>query len=57
MSFYRRWLADLTANAVWRYSSPERGTYRSVEPCRRGQSIARERLPACTITVDVLLTE
>ena len=51
------WLADLTTNVVWRYSSPERGRYHHVEPCRRGQSIAPLLLPACVIAVDVLLTE
>jgi len=51
------WLADLNANVVWRYSSPERGAYQHVEECRRGQSIAPRLLPACVIAVDVLLTE
>jgi Uma2 family endonuclease len=51
------WLADLNANAVWRYSSPERGSYRSVVPCHRGQTIAPQLLPSCAIAVDVLLTE
>jgi Uma2 family endonuclease len=51
------WLADLNANIVWRYSSPERGAYQSVEPCRRGESIAPRLLPTCVIAVDVLLTE
>jgi Uma2 family endonuclease len=51
------WLADLNANVVWRYSSPERGSYRSIEPCHRGQTIAPRLLPSCAIAVDVLLTE
>ena len=51
------WLADLNANIVWRYSSPEQGAYRIVDPCQRGQSIAPRLLPGCVIAVDVLLTE
>jgi Uma2 family endonuclease len=51
------WLADLRANVVWRYRSPDRDQYRDVEPFRRGQSIAVERLPACIIPVDALLAE
>jgi Uma2 family endonuclease len=51
------WLADLNANVVWRYWSPERGAYQRVEEYRRGQSIAPLQLPACAIAVDVLLTE
>ena len=51
------WLVDLNTNVVWRYSSPEQGTYGSVEQYRRGQSIAPALLPACVIDVDVLLTE
>ena len=51
------WLSDLNANVVWRYLSPAGGAYQVVEPCRRGQSIAPQQLPACVIAVDVLLTE
>ena len=51
------WLADLNANVVWRYLSPERGAYRNVEPYRRGQTIAPHLLPSCVVAVDVLLTE
>jgi len=51
------WLADLNANVVWCYSSPERGVYRSVEPHRRGHTLAPRLLPSCAIAVDVLLTE
>ena len=51
------WLADLNANVVWRYSSPSSGAYRSVQPRRRGESIAPVLLPSCVIAVDVLLTE
>ena len=51
------WLADLNANVVSRYSAPERGTFRSLEQCHRGQSIAPQLLPACVIPADVLLTE
>jgi Uma2 family endonuclease len=51
------WLADLNDNVVWRYSSAERGVYRSVEQRRRGQTLAPQMLPACAIAVDVLLTE
>jgi len=51
------WLADLNANTLWRYSSPERGVYARVEECRRGQTIAPLLLPACAIAVDALLTE
>lgn len=51
------WLSDLNADVLWRYRSPAGGTYQSVEPCRRGQSIAPQQLPACVIAVDMLLTE
>jgi Uma2 family endonuclease len=51
------WLADLNDDVVRRYSSPERGSYRRIEPCHRGQTIAPLRLPSCAIAVDVLLTE
>ena len=51
------WLADLTANLVWRYCSPERGAFRSLQQYRRGQSIAPNLLPACVIAADVLLIE
>ena len=51
------WLVDLNDNVVWRYRSPQRGAYGSVEPYRRGQSIATQLFPSCAIAVDVLLTE
>ena len=51
------WLADLTANLVSRYVSPERGAFRGLEHYRRGQSVAPQLLPACVVAVDVLLTE
>jgi Uma2 family endonuclease len=50
------WLVDLNINVLWRFSSPERGAYRSVEQYQRGQSIAPVLLPTCLIDVDVLLT-
>ena len=51
------WLADLNTNLVSRYSAPERGAFRSVEPFHRGETIAPQLLPTCVIAVDVLLTE
>ena len=51
------WLADLTANVVSRYSTPEGGAFRKVESYRRGASIAPALLPSCVIAVDALLTE
>ena len=51
------WLADLRANLVSRYSAPNRGAYRKVERCKRGESIAPALLPACVIAVDALLIE
>jgi Uma2 family endonuclease len=51
------WIADLKANAVWRYSSPERGVYQRVEAHHRGQSIAPLQLPACVVPVDAFLIE
>jgi Uma2 family endonuclease len=51
------WLVDLNAGLVERYLSPDRGAYRSVEQLRRGQSIAPQLLPACTIAVDVFFPE
>ena len=51
------WLVDLDTNLLSRYSSPERGVYRSVEQHRRGQSIAPQLLPTCLIAVGELLAE
>ena len=51
------WLADLIANAVWRYSNPERGTYQRVGRYHRGESIAPLELPTCVVPVDVFLIE
>jgi Uma2 family endonuclease len=51
------WIADLTTNVLWKYLSPEGGMYRSVEPFRRGQSIAPVLLPTCVVPVDVFLIE
>ena len=51
------WLADLNANVLWRYSSPDLGVYQRVEECRRGQSIAPQQLPTCIVPVDVFLIE
>ena len=51
------WLADLIANAVWRYSNPERGTYQRVGRYHRGESIAPLELPTCVVPVDVFLME
>lgn len=51
------WLADLNANILWRYSSPERGAYSRAEEYRRDESIAPLLLPNCVIAVDALLTE
>lgn len=51
------WLADLTANRLWRHSSPQDGAYRHVEPQRRGQAIAPCLLQNCTVAIDVFLTE
>jgi Uma2 family endonuclease len=49
------WLADLKANILWRLSSPDRGTYRGVEPCHRGRTIAPGMLPSCIVATDVFL--
>jgi len=51
------WLADLKGDVLWRYSSPERGTYQSVEQCRRGQTIAPRQLPSCALPVDAFLID
>lgn len=51
------WLADLNANLMSRYSSPERGAFRSLELYHRGQSIAPQLLPACVVDVAVFLIE
>jgi Uma2 family endonuclease len=51
------WIADLNANVLWRYSSPERGVFQRVEECRRGQSIATQLLPTCVVPVDTFLIE
>ena len=49
--------ADLDNNLVWRYSSPERGAFKSVEQHRRGESLSPRLLPPCVIAVDALLVE
>jgi Uma2 family endonuclease len=51
------WVADLTTNAVWRYSAPEGDRYQTVDVSRRGESIAPALLPSCTIAADALLIE
>jgi Uma2 family endonuclease len=51
------WLADLTTNLVRRHSLPERGAYRQLEECHRGQSIAPLELPTCVVPVDAFLIE
>jgi Uma2 family endonuclease len=51
------WIADLNANVVWRYSSPDRSAYQQVEVHHRGQSIAPLQLPACVVPVDAFLIE
>jgi Uma2 family endonuclease len=51
------WLIDLTADVVWRYSSPDQDTYRRVEQYHRGQSMAPMLLSTCVVDVDVFLTE
>ena len=49
------WVADLNAQRLWIYSSPDNGTYRTVEERRRGDKVAPRLLPACLIPVDVFL--
>ena len=51
------WIADLNANVLSCYSSPERGVYQRVDEYRRGQSIAPKQLPACIVPVDAFLIE
>ena len=51
------WLADLKDHSVSRYSDPRGGTYQSIQPYHRGQTIAPVLLPDCEIAVDVLLTD
>jgi Uma2 family endonuclease len=51
------WIADLNANVIWRYESPESGTYQHFEECHRGQSIAPRQLPTCALPVDAFLIE
>jgi hypothetical protein len=51
------WLADLTANVLWRYSSPQGDAYASVEPQPRGQLISPHLLPTCVVAADVFLIE
>jgi len=51
------WLADINANVLTRYSSPDRGSFQRVEQFRRGQSIAPKLLPACVVAVDVFFPE
>ena len=51
------WIVDLNQNALTRYSEPHGGTYRNVQPYRRGQTLAPALLPGCPIAVDVLLPE
>lgn len=51
------WIADLTANVVWRFTVPMGGAYQDIERHRRGESIAPALLSACVIAVDALLIE
>ena len=51
------WIADLTTNTLWRYTSPERGAYHAIEQSHRGQSIAPQQLPSCEVAGDVFLVD
>ena len=51
------WIADLNTNVIWRHVSLEHGAYKTIEPCRRGETIAPRELPACLVGVDVFLIE
>lgn len=51
------WLADLNANALFCYSEPRGESYQTIQQYHRGDTIAPQLLPDCTIAVDVLLTE
>jgi Uma2 family endonuclease len=51
------WLVDLNENVLDRYSSPERGSYRTVQRYTRGQSLSPELLPGCVISVNDLIGE
>ena len=49
------WLADLNAERVWIYSSPEDGTYQTVEERQPGEALAPSLLPGCVVSVDAFL--
>lgn len=51
------WLADLNDNLLICFTRPEGAAYRQIQQYQRGQSIAPQLLPECSIPVDVLLTE
>jgi len=51
------WLVDLNENLVFSHSTPEGGTYRSLQRYHRGHSLAPHALPDCVMAVDVLLAE
>lgn len=49
------WLADLNENLLSCYREPRDGVYHSVQQFRRGETVAPQSLPDCSIAVDVLL--
>lgn len=49
------WLADLNANRLWIYLSPDLDGYRNVEPRRRGEMVAPRLLETCLVPVDQFL--
>jgi Uma2 family endonuclease len=51
------WVADLTDNSLWVWSSPSNGSYRSARQRRRGESIAPQLLPDVLLSVDVSVTD
>lgn len=51
------WLVDLNDNLVFAHSTPEHGSYRSLQRHHRGQSLAPHALPDCVMAVDTLLAE
>jgi Uma2 family endonuclease len=51
------WLADLNANEVWRFLSPEGGVYRQQERYVPGQILVPSLFPACRVDAAMLMPE
>ena len=51
------WLVDLNEERLSCYSEPEGGAYQAIQHYHRGQSVAPQLLPNCSVVVDDFLAE